>query len=131
VDITLGPWTAEMSIAEAERKPLAAAMGSEALSTVRKTAGFTAKEAVMGKPAKTGFTISGKLTNVVKQGGSIQVKATFTLWADGTFSNVAPLAGDGTASGGASAEDVVRAITEGKVKQLLDAVRSGRAKKAR
>jgi hypothetical protein len=131
MDVTLGPWTADMSVAETQRKPLAEAMGNEAWNTVKNAAGFTPKEAPQGKPAKSGFTISGKLTNVLKDGGSIRVMSKFTLWVDGTFSNVAPLDGQGSAQDGATAEDVLRAITESRVKKLLEAVKTGRATKAR
>lgn len=130
MEITLGPWTAEMSVAENERKTLPAAMGTAAKDTAKR-AGFTAKDATLGKPAKKGFTISGKVTSVTKEGRDVTVRAIFTLWADGTFSNVAPLKGEATASGGMTAEDALVAVTESRVKQLLDAVKSGRAQKAR
>ena len=130
MDITLGPWTAAKTINEKQRQPLADAMGDEALNTVKKKGGFTPKQADGGTPAKTGFTISGQVLQVAKQGIDLQVKLMFTLWADGTFSNVAPLPGQGKAQGGVSAEDALRAITESKVNQLLEAISSGRAGKA-
>ena len=130
MDIALGPWTAEKNVEEKQRQPLAAAMGDEAWNTVKKTDGFTPKEAALGVPAKSGFTISGKVVQVARQGGNVQVKLMFTLWADGTFSNVAPLPGQGAAQGSAGAEDALRAITESKVNQLLEAIKSGRAAKA-
>ena len=129
MDVTLGPWTAEKSVDPKQGKPLAEAMGDEARDTA-KTAGFTPQEAPQGNPAKSGFTISGKVMKVSKEGNSTKVKLMFTLWADGTFSNVAPLAGDGEAQGSASAEDAVRAITESRVNRLLEAIKSGRAAKA-
>jgi len=131
VDITLGPWTAAKAIDAKQRQPLADAMGDEALNTVKKKGGFTAKQAEGGFPAKSGFTISGQVVQVAKQGINLQVKLMFTLWSDGTFSNVAPVPGEATAQGSASAEDALRAITESKVNQLLDAISSGRARKAR
>jgi hypothetical protein len=130
MDITLGPWTAAKSIDEKQGKPLAEAMGDEAWNTVKKKDGFTPKKAVPGSPTKSGFTISGQVLQAIKQGNSVQVKLMFTLWADGTFSNVAPLPGQGAAQGSASAEDALRAITESKVNQLLEAIKSGRAGKA-
>jgi hypothetical protein len=130
MDITLGPWTAAKTINQAQRQPLADAMGDEALNTVKKKGGFTPKQADGGTPAKSGFTISGQVVQVAKQGIDLQVKLMFTLWADGTFSNVAPLPGQAAAQGGASAEDALRAVTEAKVNQLLDAITSGRAAKA-
>ena len=130
MDITLGPWTAAKTIDQKQRQPLADAMGDEALNTVKKKGSFTPKQADGGTPAQSGFTISGQVVQVAKQGINLQVKLMFTLWADGTFSNVAPLPGQAIAQGSASAEDALRAITESKVNQLLDAITSGRAGKA-
>ena len=133
MDVTLGPWTAEMSVEEKERKPLIQAMADAAMSKARATPGITPKEASMGKPAAKGFTVSGKVTHAVKEGSDVTVRATFTLWVDGTFSNVAPLKGEATASGMGTrgAEEALRAVTESRVKTLLDAIKTGRAKKAR
>ena len=131
MDVTLGPWTAAMSVDHTQHKSLTEAMGNEAWNTVKNTPGFTPQVAPQGKPAKRGFTISGKLMNALKVGNGIHVTCVFTLWADGTFSNVAPLHGDGTADGSATAEEALRAITESRVKKLLDAIKSGRAAKAR
>src|SRR5579871_1788823 len=97
MDITLGPWTAAKTINEKQRKPLADAMGDEAWNTAKKKDGFTPKQAEGGTPAKTGFTISGQVVQVGKQGSGIQVKLMFTLWADGTFSNIAPVPGQAVA----------------------------------
>ena len=132
MDVTLGPWTAEHSIDEADRKPLTEAMADAARTKVKNTTGFTGKDA-QGQPAKTGFTISGKLNNLLKSSAGVTVKATFTLWADGTFSNVKPLAGEATAQGfgRTTAEEALRAVTESRVKTLLDAIKAGTAKKAR
>ena len=130
MDITLGPWTAAKTIDQKQRQPLADAMGDEAWNTVKKKDGFTPVQALGGTPAKSGFTISGQVVQVAKQGINLQVKLMFTLWADGTFSNVAPLPGQAIAQGSASAEDALRAITESKVNQLLEAIKSGAAAKA-
>jgi hypothetical protein len=130
MDITLGPWTAAKTIDAKQRQPLAEAMGDEAWNTAKKKDGFTPKKADGGTPAKSGFTISGQVVQVAKQGINLQVKLMFTLWADGTFSNVAPVPGQAAAQGGASAEDALRAITESKVNQLLEAIKSGQAGKA-
>jgi hypothetical protein len=131
MDVALGPWTAELSVGESERKPLIEAMADAARSKVQSTPGFTAKDA-QGKPAQKGFTISGKVNHVLKSSAGVTVKATFTLWVDGTFSNVKPLSGEATASGFGSttAEEALRAVTESRVKTLLDAIKSGTAKKA-
>lgn len=131
MDVTLGPWTAAKTINEKQRQPLADAMGDEAWNTVKNKDGFTPKQADGGTPAKSGFTISGQVLQVAKQGINLQVKLMFTLWADGTFSNVAPVPGQAIAQGSASAEDALRAITESKINQLLEAIKSGRAAKAR
>jgi len=131
MDITLGPWTAAKTINDKQRQALADAMGDEAWNTVKKKDGFTPRKAEGGTPAKSGFTISGQVVQVAKQGIDLQVKLMFTLWADGTFSNIAPLPGQGSAQGSSSAEDALRAITESKVNQLLEAIKSGRAAKAR
>ena len=125
MDVTLGPWTA----AHAENKPLAEAMGDEAWKTVEKTTGFTPKEAPKGKPAM-GYTISGKLTSVVKKGNSTQIFMTFTIWIDGTISNVPPIQGTGFAEGSSTAEDAVRAITENRIKKILETIKTGRVVKA-
>lgn len=132
MDVTLGPWTAELGVDETERKPLTEAMADAARGKVKSTTGFTAKDA-QGQPAKKGFTISGKLTHVLKSSAGVTVKATFTLWIDGTFSNVQPLAGEATAKGFGSttAEEALRAVTESRVKTLLDGIKSGRVVKAR
>ncbi len=126
MDVTLGPWTAS----HAENKPLAEAMGDEAWKTVEKTAGFTPEEAPKGKPATTGYTISGRLTSVVKQGNSTQIFSAFTIWVDGTISNVPPIQGTGFAEGSSTAEDALRAITESRVKKILETIKTGRVVKA-
>jgi len=126
VDVTLGPWTA----AQAENKPLAEAMGNEAWKTVEKAADFTPKEAPKGKAATRGYTISGRVTSVVKQGNGLQVLSAFTIWVDGTMSNVPPIQGSGSAAGGSTAEDVVRAITEDRIKKILETLKTGRVVKA-
>jgi hypothetical protein len=130
MDIALGPWTSAKTIDAKLRQPLADAMGDEAWNTVKKKDGFTPIKVEGVTPAKSGFTISGQVVQVAKQGIKLQVKLMFTLWADGTFSNVAPLPGQGAAEGSASAEDVLRAITESKVNQLLEAIKSGQVAKA-
>jgi hypothetical protein len=132
MDIALGPWTSAKTIDAKQRQPLADAMGDEAWNTVKKKEkdGFTPVKVEGATPAKTGFTISGQVVQVTKQGINTQVKLTFTLWADATFSNVAPVHGQGAAQGG-SAEDAVRAITEDSVEKLLGAIKSGSAGKAR
>lgn len=129
MDVTLGPWTAEKTVDKAQRAAVTEAMGDEAWHTVEKTEGFTPKKAVNGKPAKSGFTISGRLTSVEKSGATTKVAAMFTIWVDGTFSNVAPLDGRGGAEGSSSASDAMRAITESRVKRLLEAIQAGRVAK--
>jgi hypothetical protein len=130
VDVTLGPWKADISIDEPQRTALAEAMGDEAWKTVEKADGFTPQKAPEGKPAKKGYTISGKITSVVKEGGTISVFITFTIWVDGTISNVPPVQGTGSATGGNTAEDVVRAITESRIKKILEALKTGKVAKA-
>lgn len=126
MDVTLGPWTAE----HVENKPLAEAMGNEARKTVDKTAGYTPKDATKGKSATKGYGISGRLNSVVKKGNSIQIFSTFTIWVDGTMSNVPPIQGTGFAEGSNTAEDAVRAITESRVAKILDTLKTGRVIKA-
>jgi hypothetical protein len=128
VDVTLGPWTVAKGV-DKEYKALAAAMGDEAMKTASKTAGFTPKEAENGKPAASGFTISGTITTVLKKGRTIHIRSLFTVWVDGTFSNVKELAGDGSADS-APAEDAVRAITENRITRLLLAIKSAQVRKA-
>jgi hypothetical protein len=126
MDVTLGPWTAE----HVENNPLAEAMGNEARKTVDKTAGYTPKDAPKGKSATKGYGISGRLNSVVKKGNSIQIFSTFTIWVDGTMSNVPPIQGTGFAEGSNTAEDAVRAITESRVAKILDTLKTGRVIKA-
>jgi hypothetical protein len=128
VDVTLGPWKVAKGV-EKEYKPLAEAMADEARKTANKPAGFTPKDAENGKPAASGFTVSGTITTVLKKGHSIHIRSLFTVWVDGTFSNVKELAGDGSADG-SPAEDAVRAITENRVTKLLVAIKSGQVRKA-
>jgi hypothetical protein len=130
VELTLGPWTAEKTVEEKQRKVLADAMAEEAWRLVKKSSDFTPVKAD-GRPAKTGYTISGNLTNVAKKGNEVQVVAKYTLWVDGTFPNIAPVEGRASASGSMGAEDALRAVTEHRVKMLLDAIKSGRVQKAR
>jgi len=129
MDITLGPWTAAKTIDAKQGKLLADAMGAQALDSAKKK-GFTPTENAGATPATSGFTITGQVMQVMKQGTGTVVKLMFTLWADGTFSNVAPLPGQATADGSMGAKDAVEAITEAKINQLLDALASGRAGKA-
>jgi len=127
VDIALGPWTAEMSVDEKQRKALAAAMGDAAWDTVKNTAGFTPKKAA--DSGGKGFGITGRVINVLKQGGETKVQVGCTLIADGGLSNVKEARGEAAASGGASVQDALEAVTEAKVKQLLNAIKTGTAKK--
>jgi hypothetical protein len=122
MDVTLGPWTA----AHPENKPLAEAMGDEAWKMVEKTAGFTPKKAPPGATATKGYTVSGRLTNVNKQGNTVQIFSAFTILVDGGLSNVPPIQGTGSAEGSSSAEDAVRAITESRIKKILDTLKTGR-----
>ena len=131
MDVTLGPWTAAMSVPQAMHKSLTDAMGDEAKSVVQNAPGFTPQQAPQGKPAKKGFTISGKVMSVTKQTGTTTVGATFTLWADGTFSNVAPLTGSASAQGSNTAEDALRGIVDLYIPKFLRAIQSGQAAKAR
>ena len=131
MDINLGPWTAAKTLDAKLRQPLADAMGDEAWNTVKKKKDdFTPIKVEGATPAKTGFTISGQVVQVTKQGTDTKVKLAFTLWADGTFSNVAPVQGQGAAQGSSGADDAVRAITDDSLNKLLDAIKSGRAGKA-
>jgi hypothetical protein len=127
MDVTLGPWKAD----HPADQPLADAMGDEARKTVEKTDGFEPKGAVQGKPAAKGYTVSGRLTSAEKQGNRVNIFSAFTIWVDGTVSNVPPIQGSGFAEGSNTAEDAVRAITESKIKQILDTIKTGRVIKAR
>src|SRR6266849_4299675 len=126
VDVTLGPWKAE----SVDDKTLAEAMGDQAWKTVEKADGFTPRKDPHGKLAKSGFTISGRLTSVVKMGGTTHVFSTFTIWVDGTMSNVPPVEGNGLAEGSNTAEDASRAITEARINKILGVIKTGRVVKA-
>jgi hypothetical protein len=129
MDITLGGWTVDLSVDQKQGKPLAEAMGDEASKTVKDAPGFTPKEAVQGKPAKSGFTISGKLTKIGKDKDGIHVQATFTVWIDGTFANLAPVVGDAWAKDGATPEEALRAVTEARITKILGLIKAGRVAK--
>ncbi len=126
MDVILGPWTA----AHVENKSLAVAMGDEAWKTVDKAAGFTPKEAPKGKSATKGYGISGRVNSVVKQGNSVQVLSTFTIWVDGTLSNTQPIQGAGSADGSSTAEDAMRGITENRITMILEKLKTGSIRKA-
>jgi hypothetical protein len=124
MDVALGPWKADHT----EHKPLAEVMGDEAWKTVEKTTDFTPKKTPKEGVAK-GYTIWGRLTSVVKEGNSVQIFSTFTVLVDGAISNVRELPGTGSGQGRSAAEDLTRAITEAKVKQILEAIKKGRVSK--
>jgi hypothetical protein len=110
---------------------LTKAMGDEARRVATK-AGFTPREAPKnGKPENHGFTISGTLAGVQRSAGSVQVNARFLVMVDGALSNVAMLDGRASADGGATAEDALLAVTESRVRILLDAIKAGRVTKLR
>ncbi len=127
MEVSLGPWTA----AHPENKPLAEAMGDEAWKAVEKAAGFTPKKAPQGNNGAKGYTVSGRITNIAKQGNTVQVFSAFTILVDGSLSNVPPIQGNGSAEGSSSAEDAVRAITENRIKKILDTLKTGRVAKAK
>jgi hypothetical protein len=127
VDVTLGPWTVAKGV-DKEYASLSEVMGDQAWKTVNDTSGFTPKKA-KGKPAASGFTISGKITTVLKEGSSIHIRSLFTVWVDGTFSNVKDLAGDGSVEGMPPSE-AVKGITETRVTKILVAIKAGQVRKA-
>ncbi len=129
MDITLGPWTVDMSIGNATGKPIADAMGAEAFDTVKGTAGFTPQNAVNGKPAASGFTISGKLTKLAKEPNGMHVQGTFTIQLDATFVNIMPVVGDAWAQGSMTPIDAVQALTDAKIAKILTLIKSGQVKK--
>jgi hypothetical protein len=108
-------------------------MGDAARTKVKNTPGFTLKDAMNGQAVRTGFTILGTLTHLLKSSAGITVKATFTVLVDDSLSNVKPLTGEATLSGFGStiAEEAVRAVTESRVKMLLDGIKAGRVQKFR
>ena len=126
MDVTLGPWTA----AHAENKPLAVVMGEKAWKTVEKAAGFTPKGAPKGKSATKGYGVSGRVNSVVKQGNSLQVLSTFTIWVDGTLSNAQPIQGNASAEGSSTAEDAMRDITEDRITKILEKIKTGQVHQA-
>ncbi|MGB6944782.1 MAG: hypothetical protein WBE37_20460 [Bryobacteraceae bacterium] len=130
MDITLGPWTVDMSIGNTTGKPIADAMGAEAFDVVNKTAGFTPQNAVNGKPASSGFTISGKLNKLAKEPNGMHVQVTFTILIDGTFANVAPVLGDAWAVAPNTPIDAVQAVTDARIAKILTLIKSGQIKKA-
>ena len=130
MDLTLGPWKAEVSVAQTHR-PLVEDMGKQAWETVKATQGFTPKEAVGGTPAAAGFTISGVLNKVVKEGSGMRVFVTFTVHLDATMVNIAPVKGDAIATGSMTPKDALLAVTEARIAKLLPMIRSGLIRKAK
>jgi hypothetical protein len=129
IEVHLGPWTAAKTVPATHRITLPKIMGDEAVRTVQNTAGVTGKE-VKGKPAAKGITISGKVTGITTKSGATQVTAQFNVWVDGTFGNVGVVEGKATASGGSTAEDALRAVTESRIRGLLEVIKAGRVLKA-
>ncbi len=130
MDVTLGPWSAEKTVKSEERTALVEAMADEAWRVTTRMPDFTPVKAD-GKPADTGFSISGKLTSVTKEGASTNVVAKYNVWVDGTFANVATVDGRASATGRSAAEDALRAVTESRVQMLLEAIKAGRVAKLR
>ena len=129
MDVTLGPWILAKGV-DKEYKPLAAVMGDEAWKTVSDTSGFTPKEAVKGEPAAKGYTISGRITTVLKEGNTVHIRSVFTVQVDGSFSTLKEVAGDGSVEG-VPPEDALRPITKTRVSNILVAIKAGRVKKVR
>ncbi len=129
MDVTLGPWKAALSV-DKKYWPLAEAMGKQAWKTVEDS-GSVPKEAVKGQAATTGFTISGELTNVVKDGNGMRVFATFTILLDNTFTNVQPVKGDALADHGAQPVEALLAVTENRITKILGLIKDGLVKKVR
>jgi hypothetical protein len=131
MDITLGPWTVDLSVDQTQGQPIADAMGAQAFGTVKATTGFSPVNAVKGKPAASGFTISGKLTLLKQEPNGMHVQVKFTVLVDGTFPNVAPVPGDAWAIAPNTPIDAVQAVTEARIGKILGLIKSGQIKKAR
>ncbi len=132
MDITLGPWTVDLSIDKTKGQPIADAAGDEAFTAVKGTAGFTPqKVGTDGKPAPSGFTISGKLTKLAKEPNGMHVQVTFTVLIDGSFPNIMPVVGDAWAEGSNTPIDAVQALVDAKIAKILALIKSGQIKKAR
>lgn len=129
VPINLGPWTTAKSVEAGQGKSLTAAMGDEAWKTVEKSCGFSPIEPPKGKPHGPGYTISARLVKVAGSPRDFEVVATFSITVDGQLANVALLEGKARGSGRHGAEDALRAVTESRIKMLLDAVQAGRVRK--
>jgi hypothetical protein len=129
MDITLGPWTVDLSIDKTKGQPIADAMGVEAFATVKGTAGFTPQNAVNGKPAPSGFTISGKLTKLAKEPNGMHVQGTFTIQLDATFVNTMPVVGDAWAQGSMTPIDAVQAVTDDRIAKILGMIKKNQIKK--
>jgi hypothetical protein len=124
VDVMLGPWKA----AHDKDKPLAEAMGNEAWKTVDKTAGFRPKKLPKDQSDRKGYAIEGVLTSVVKEGNSTHVFSSFMALVDNRLSNT-QVKGNASAPG-ATAEEVVRAVTEDSINKILELIKKGRVGKA-
>jgi hypothetical protein len=129
MNVILGPWTADKSVPQTEGLALARAMGDEAWSAATKTKDITPVKP-SGKPAEPGFSIIGLVASFKKEPGKVHVSARFTVLIDGNLVNIAPTEGKATATGSMTAEDAVRAVTETKIKTLLELIKSGKVKKA-
>ncbi len=129
MDITLGPWTVDLSVDKTKGQPVADAMGVEAFATVKSTVGFTPQNAVNGKPAPSGFTISGKLTKLAKEPNGMHVQAAFTIQLDATFVNIAPVVGDAWAQAPNTPIDAMQAVTDTRIAKILSLIKAGQIKK--
>ena len=126
MDVTLGPWMAEKSVAEAQRKVLTEAMADEAWKVVKKSPNFNPMKVPANTIADKGYSINGRVIRVTKLSAGTEVVATFNILVDGKFSNVPMMQAKAMASGRATAEDALRASTESKVQMILTALQTGK-----
>ena len=129
MDITLGPFKNAAAVTVTKLDPLVKAMHDQAFDTATKKK-FDPKEPPDGKPAPSGFTISGKIKSVTKDGHKTQVTAGFDVWIDGTFANAPVTVPPGNGEG-APTEDIVAALTENAITKILALIKAGSIRKAR
>ena len=132
MDIWLGPWTVDMSIDKTTGQPIADAMGAEAFDTVKNTNGFTPQKVGSdGKPAPSGFTITGKLTVLAKEPNGMHVQGQFTLLGDGTFVNIGLAVGNAWAQAPNTPIDAIQAVADAQIAKILGLIKTGKVKKVR
>ncbi len=103
-------------------------MSEAARQTVQNSCGFAPADPPTGSKQAKGFSISGGVVKASGDARNFEVKIRFQLTIDGQLSNISTLESSFQGSGRGLEDETVRASTEARVKMILEAVQSGRAK---